>query len=265
MKKHVSLFVSLFVTITLLAQNVGIGTSSPNNSAALDVSSINKGLLIPRMLAAQRLLIPTPANGLLVYDLDSSSLFIHEQTSWRKVQAINNLGSLIAGTNNGDVLVWNGNKWITTPKCNLFTYYFRDKDGDNYGDKYQPVAGCSSLPGFVVDNSDCNDNSAVSYPGAPEICDGIDNDCDGFVDEGVVQLTVSKSGSGSGTVSSSGDINCGINCSACVQTGTIIMLFAAPAPGAVFVGWSGSGCSGTANCTITMNNSQTVTAIFNLL
>lgn len=48
-------------------QNVGIGTTTPNASAALDVSSNNKGILIPRLDSAQRVAISNPAEGLMVY------------------------------------------------------------------------------------------------------------------------------------------------------------------------------------------------------
>jgi len=39
--------------------------------------------------------------------------------------------------------------------------------------------------GYVANNTDCNDKKAMVYPGAPEICDGLDNNCNGYVDEGV--------------------------------------------------------------------------------
>ncbi len=55
----------------LLAQNVGIGTSSPDASAKLDVTSNNSGLLVPRMTTAERNAIPSPANSLLIFNTDT--------------------------------------------------------------------------------------------------------------------------------------------------------------------------------------------------
>lgn len=64
--------------------NVGIGTTSPDASAILELLTTNKGLLVPRMTALQRLAIPTPANSLLVYDTDSMCYFFYRlpSTSW---------------------------------------------------------------------------------------------------------------------------------------------------------------------------------------
>ncbi len=76
-------------------------------------------------------------------------------------------------------------------------------------------------------------------------------------------LTVTKSGSGSGTVTSNtGGINCGSTCSANLTSGTTVTLSAAPASGATFGGWSGA-CSGTGSCVVTMSAARTVTATFN--
>ncbi len=70
-----------------------------------------------------------------------------------------------SGNSPGDVLEWNGSAWVITPKCNLFTYYFRDADVDGYGDRYRPVFGCAPLPGFVADSTDCDDNNSSINPG----------------------------------------------------------------------------------------------------
>jgi hypothetical protein len=63
--------VILFLMITFYAEaQTGIGTTTPNASAKLEISSTDKGLLIPRMTDAQKTSIPTPANGLMIYQTD---------------------------------------------------------------------------------------------------------------------------------------------------------------------------------------------------
>ena len=69
--KHIILLGLFFcITATSLNAQTGIGTTSPNASAKLEIASTDKGLLIPRMTSAQRGLISLPANGLLVYQTD---------------------------------------------------------------------------------------------------------------------------------------------------------------------------------------------------
>ena len=76
-------------------------------------------------------------------------------------------------------------------------------------------------------------------------------------------LTVSKAGTGSGTVTSSpAGISCGSTCSASYTSGTSVALTAAPDSGSVFAGWSGA-CSGTGTCTVAMSAAKAVTATFN--
>ena len=69
----------------------------------------------------------------------------------------------------------------------IFTTYYADFDGDGFGDLGNPLYSClASVPaGFVSDSTDCYDLSASSYPGAPEVCDGLDNDCNGLTDDGL--------------------------------------------------------------------------------
>ena len=69
--------------------------------------------------------------------------------------------------------------------------WFADSDGDGYGSATVSVMACVSPPGYVADNSDCDDSNASRHPGAPEICDGLDSDCDAVVDQGCVPFTIS--------------------------------------------------------------------------
>jgi hypothetical protein len=78
-------------------------------------------------------------------------------------------------------------------------------------------------------------------------------------------LTVEKSGSGSGTVTSApSGINCGNTCTASFPTGNSVALAATPADGSTFIGWSGA-CTGNGSCPVTMNTDQTVSAQFDLV
>ena len=72
--KYLITFFAIFICSALKAQT-GIGTTTPDVSAKLDISSTSKGLLAPRMTSAQRTAIGTPANGLLVYQTDGTSGF----------------------------------------------------------------------------------------------------------------------------------------------------------------------------------------------
>jgi len=80
-----------------------------------------------------------------------------------------------------------------------------------------------------------------------------------------VSLTVVRSGSGSGTVTSSpAGIDCGATCSTTIPAATSIDLMATAASGSVFAGWSGGGCSGTGTCTVTAAAATSVNALFML-
>jgi hypothetical protein len=87
MKKKISISILVLVmsagTSRLFAQreNVGIGTTNPNSSAALEIESGNKGLLIPRMTENQRNNIKSPANALLVYQTNGASGFYFFEAS----------------------------------------------------------------------------------------------------------------------------------------------------------------------------------------
>ncbi len=62
--------------------------------------------------------------------------------------------------------------------------WYADSDGDGYGDPAASAAACSAPSGYLLDATDCNDASAAVNPGAVELCNGVDDDCDGVTDEG---------------------------------------------------------------------------------
>ena len=83
MKQFFTFLAAVLLTATTSAQ-VGIGTITPDGSAALDITSTTKGLLIPRMTNAQRKAISNPAAGLQVFvtDFDGGSFMFYDGTKW---------------------------------------------------------------------------------------------------------------------------------------------------------------------------------------
>jgi hypothetical protein len=100
-------------------------------------------------------------------------------------------------------------------------------------------------------------NTVGNSPYSPEAC--------GTPTTTTVQtfgLTVAKTGTGGGTVTSSpAGINCGTTCSATYNSGTALTLTATAATGSIFAGWSGTGCT---TGSVTMNATTSCTATFNL-
>ena len=61
--------------------------------------------------------------------------------------------------------------------------WYVDSDGDQFGNPNTSVASCFQPSGYVSDNTDCDDLSPTSYPGATETCNSLDDNCDGNTDE----------------------------------------------------------------------------------
>lgn len=86
MKKVFLFLLLLLASLGLFAQvSINTDNSDADPSAMLDVKSTGKGLLIPRMTAAERDAIAAPANGLLVYVTTDSSFYFYEGNAWAKV------------------------------------------------------------------------------------------------------------------------------------------------------------------------------------
>ena len=104
------------------------------------------------------------------------------------------------GANNGDFDYW---LVKMEPPCNPLTEvcntvdddcdglidedvqntYYADADADDFGDDASTILACSQPEGYTTDNTDCNDANADIYPGATEVCNTFDDDCNGLIDE----------------------------------------------------------------------------------
>lgn len=83
MKNHLlyCLGLTLFLGLNESVAQVGIGTTSPDASSMLDVTSLTQGLLLPRMTIAERNVIASPATGLLVYCTDNNHFYVNKGTT----------------------------------------------------------------------------------------------------------------------------------------------------------------------------------------
>jgi choice-of-anchor B domain-containing protein len=78
------------------------------------------------------------------------------------------------------------------------TIWYPDTDGDGFGNGNAGVFSCDSPDDYVANGLDCFDGSATTYPGAPELCDNLDNDCDELIDEGMELSTFYADADGDG-------------------------------------------------------------------
>jgi Putative metal-binding motif/FG-GAP-like repeat/FG-GAP repeat len=67
--------------------------------------------------------------------------------------------------------------------------WYADSDGDSYGDGNSPTSACVQPASYVSSTTDCNDRSAAIHPAIPEICDSVDNNCDGLIDDADSSVT----------------------------------------------------------------------------
>jgi hypothetical protein len=129
----------------------------------------------------------------------------------------------------------------------------------------------AEVPPGATSMLDTNVATGTTYCYRVKAHDGVteseysNEDCGAVVDAGA-SVTVTKAGTGAGTVvSSPAGIDCGTSCSATFLSSTLVTLTATAAADSTFAGWSGGGCSGTDPCSFVGNTAVAVTATFTLI
>lgn len=99
---------------TFSGGNVGIGTTVPATSAALDITSTTQGALVPRMTGAQQNAIGSPATALLIYNTDSLALCYYNGSAWR----------MVGGTNAGSTFIPTGTAGANVDAVTPFALHY---------------------------------------------------------------------------------------------------------------------------------------------
>ena len=105
--KHLTILFFLFLSAGTYAQT-GIGTTTPDPSAQLEVSSTTKGFLPPKMTQEERNLITAPVAGLVVWCTDCATegeLQVYNGAAWIK-------SGVAPGTAQGQMRYWDGTAWL---------------------------------------------------------------------------------------------------------------------------------------------------------
>jgi hypothetical protein len=97
--------------------------------------------------------------------------------------------------------------------------YYQDLDNDGYGNALISQTGCSPIQGYVSNSLDCDDNNNAINPNATEICDGLDNNCNGQEDEGLTFLNYYFDGDSDGYGIGNPTVSCSPIAGYATQTG----------------------------------------------
>jgi hypothetical protein len=163
------LFITLFVLLIKFdvwsQNNVGINTTSPNPSAALDISSSSQGLLVPRMTASQRSTIANPATGLLIWQTDGVSGFYFNSgtpasPNWLQLGAIGPQGDPGPQGSPGP----QGVPGPGVPIGGIANQILQKVDGSNYNTAWvTPKSGVATIASGAVTSTNTS-GSGTTYP-----------------------------------------------------------------------------------------------------
>lgn len=157
MKKKTLVLVTFFIW-QLAYNQVGVGTTNPHNSSALEINSANKGVLIPRIAltgTSDASTISSPATSLLVYNnntvSDVTPGFYYWEGSWKKI--MNSSASSSTGWTLSGNLLSTGSEYIGTNNFNSLLF----KVNNNLFAKFHPNGGIA-----IGNSSSANNNNAIA-------------------------------------------------------------------------------------------------------
>ncbi len=108
MKRRLLSLIAILMFCNSISAQVGIGTINPEPSAALDVTSSNKGFLPPRLTTIQRNGILNLTPGLTIYNVDKACIEVYNGTTWESLTS----SKLPESSNANDILYWDGSEWV---------------------------------------------------------------------------------------------------------------------------------------------------------
>lgn len=206
----ITVILTCFTLLQIQSQNGAAINSSgaiADQSAILDISSNNKGILIPRLTEAQKLSIQSPATGLMIYQTDNTSGFWYfNGNNW--VQSIGVSGStgvtgatgtFQSGNNQGEMLYWDGNAWISIPPANEYGQFL------NYCNGVPTWGGCipiltTNAPSSIVGGAVNSGGTITNYGGTSITSKGI---CWSTNTNPTIANNYTNNGSGSSSFTSS--------------------------------------------------------------
>ncbi len=165
-------------------------------SSSMNPSLVGQNVTFTASVIAQPQVTPGPTGEVTFYDV-STGTPLDKVSLDNDGNASISIATLTAGEHNISAL-YNGDDNFSSSTgyydnpgqvvTSSMTFY-RDADGDGYGDPNVTIQASSAPTGYVSNNTDCDDTHATVYPGAPELCDGLDNNCNGQIDEGCGNIT----------------------------------------------------------------------------